>query len=248
MATLFDGISQRLDFKREEAGSSSDNSSDDYTSRIRSPKIASPRIRSPRYGSPSSACRTPRAQRHRSRSRTMGSPSQCVSPIPYASWKKLRLCDSPSTPKVRTPSIVFTRTHAMVSKWPPTPYLPHATWISTSTKQTHLVCVFPSSRACSPSHPNLSPQLRYAALRKHCVLVPPLPLTASRHHLSMWTPSPLQQSAGTASCSGGATVGVMMMRIMDAGKWGTDIYFFFLNTTPVFLLLSLRWEACLVKL
>lgn len=105
MATLFDGISQRLDFKREEGGSSSDNSSDDYISRIGSPKIASPRIRSPRYGSPSSACRTPRTQRHRSRSRTISSPLQCVSPIPYASWKKLRLCDSPSTPKVRTPSI-----------------------------------------------------------------------------------------------------------------------------------------------
>lgn len=104
MATLFDGISQRLDFKREE-GSSSDNSSDDYTFRIRSSKIPSPRTRSPRYGSPSSACRTPRTQRHRSRSRTVGSPLQCVSPIPYASWKKLRLCDSPSTPKVRTSKI-----------------------------------------------------------------------------------------------------------------------------------------------
>lgn len=102
MATLFDGISQRLDFKREE-GSSSDNSSDDCTSRIRSPKVPSPRICSPRYGSSSSACRTPRTQRHRSRSRTVGSPLQCVSPIPYASWKKLRLCDSPNTPKVRTP-------------------------------------------------------------------------------------------------------------------------------------------------
>ncbi|XP_075875291.1 wee1-like protein kinase 2 isoform X2 [Nelusetta ayraudi] len=98
MATLFDGISQRLNFKREE-GSSSDNSSDDYTTRIRSSKIPSPSTRSPRYGSPSSACRTPRTQRHRSRSRTVGSPLQCVSPIPYASWKKLRLCDSPSTPK-----------------------------------------------------------------------------------------------------------------------------------------------------
>lgn len=104
MATLFDGISQRLNFKREE-GSSSDNSSDDYTTRIRSSKIPSPSTRSPRYGSPSSACRTPRTQRHRSRSRTVGSPLQCVSPIPYASWKKLRLCDSPSTPKVRTSKI-----------------------------------------------------------------------------------------------------------------------------------------------
>lgn len=104
MATLFDGISQRLDFKREE-GSSSDNSSDDYTSRIRSPKIHSPRIRSPRCGSPSPACRTPRTQRHRSRSRTVGSPLQFISPIPSASWKKLRLCDTPNTPKVKAPTL-----------------------------------------------------------------------------------------------------------------------------------------------
>lgn len=94
MATLFDGISQQLDFTREE-GSSSDNSSEDYTSRIRSPRICSPR-----HGSPNSACRTPRMQRHRSRSNTVPSPLQCTSPIPYATWKKLRLCDSPSTPKV----------------------------------------------------------------------------------------------------------------------------------------------------
>lgn len=99
MATLFDGISQRLDFTREE-GSSSDNSSDDYTSGIRSPRIRSPRIHSPRYESPNSACRTPRMQRLRSRSNTVPSPLQCTSPIPYATWKKLRLCDSPSTPKV----------------------------------------------------------------------------------------------------------------------------------------------------
>lgn len=130
MATLFDGISQRLDMKGEEGGSSSsDNSSDDYTSRIRSPKIASPRIRSPRHGSPGSACRTPRTQRHRSRSRTMGSPLQCVSPIPYASWKKLRLCDSPSTPKVRTPSV---RGYSRRSMWwfPNEPLLPTSCRVS----------------------------------------------------------------------------------------------------------------------
>lgn len=101
MATLFDGISQQLDFTScGEEGSSSDNSSDDYVSRIRSPRIRSPRICSPRIQSPSSACRTPRAQRHRSRSNTLSSPVQCTSPIPYTFWKKLRLCDSPSTPKV----------------------------------------------------------------------------------------------------------------------------------------------------
>lgn len=102
MAALYDGISQQLDFTScgEEGSSSSDNSSDDYTSRIRSPRIQSPRIQSPRIRSPSSVCRTPRVQRHRSRSNTLSSPVECTSPIPYASWKKLRLCDSPSTPKV----------------------------------------------------------------------------------------------------------------------------------------------------
>ncbi|XP_036962690.1 wee1-like protein kinase 2 isoform X3 [Acanthopagrus latus] len=126
MAALYDGISQQLDFTScgEEGSSSSDNSSDDYTSRIgspriqspriqspriqspriqspriQSPRIQSPRIQSPRIRSPSSVCRTPRVQRHRSRSNTLSSPVECTSPIPYASWKKLRLCDSPSTPK-----------------------------------------------------------------------------------------------------------------------------------------------------
>ncbi|XP_062860700.1 wee1-like protein kinase 2 [Trichomycterus rosablanca] len=48
--------------------------------------------------SPSATCRTPRVQCHRARS-TTASPSAATSPIPYAAWSKLRLCDSPSTPK-----------------------------------------------------------------------------------------------------------------------------------------------------
>ncbi|KAK3549228.1 hypothetical protein QTP70_034229 [Hemibagrus guttatus] len=48
--------------------------------------------------SPSSTCRTPRLQRHRTRSNAV-SPAAPTSPIPYAAWRKLRLCDSPSTPK-----------------------------------------------------------------------------------------------------------------------------------------------------
>ncbi|XP_046721022.1 wee1-like protein kinase 2 [Silurus meridionalis] len=48
--------------------------------------------------SQSSACRTPRVQRQRSRSNAV-SPAAPSSPIPYAAWRKLRLCDSPSTPK-----------------------------------------------------------------------------------------------------------------------------------------------------
>lgn len=92
MAMLFDEISQKLDFSScGEEGSSSDNSSDDCTLS---------RIRSTRISSPGAACRTPRMQRHRSRSNALSSPLQCTSPIPYASWRNLRLCDSPSTPKV----------------------------------------------------------------------------------------------------------------------------------------------------
>ncbi|KAM7002884.1 wee1-like protein kinase 2 [Tautogolabrus adspersus] len=101
MAMVFDGISQQLDFSScgEEGSSSSDNSSDDCTFRIKSPRVHSPRVRTPRVRTPSSDCMTPRVQRHRSRSITIPSPVQCTSPIPYASWRKLRLCDSPSTPK-----------------------------------------------------------------------------------------------------------------------------------------------------
>ncbi|XP_026859805.1 wee1-like protein kinase 2 [Electrophorus electricus] len=48
--------------------------------------------------SPSLVCQTPRVQRHRTWSVT-ASTSAPTSPIPYAAWRKLRLCDSPSTPK-----------------------------------------------------------------------------------------------------------------------------------------------------
>ncbi|XP_077372033.1 wee1-like protein kinase 2 isoform X1 [Festucalex cinctus] len=94
MANLFDEISQRLDFTNcgkegsdcgNSSSSSSDNNSDDCTSKMQNPS--------------SPGCRTPRVQRHRGRYSTLSSPLSCNSPIPYASWKKLRLCDSPSTPK-----------------------------------------------------------------------------------------------------------------------------------------------------
>uniref|UniRef100_A0A3B3Z8M6 Wee1-like protein kinase n=1 Tax=Periophthalmus magnuspinnatus TaxID=409849 RepID=A0A3B3Z8M6_9GOBI len=64
----------------DEDSSNSDDSLDEYS------------FRSP-------GCRTPVAQPHRSRSKTLSTCVQCTSPIPYASWRKLRLCDSPSTPK-----------------------------------------------------------------------------------------------------------------------------------------------------
>uniref|UniRef100_A0A8C5EU50 Wee1-like protein kinase n=1 Tax=Gouania willdenowi TaxID=441366 RepID=A0A8C5EU50_GOUWI len=85
------GISQQLEFSScgEEGSSSSSDNSDHGTSRIPSPRSLSP----------SSACRTPRVNRHRSRSSSLYSPQPCTSPIPYAMWRKLRLCDSPITPK-----------------------------------------------------------------------------------------------------------------------------------------------------
>ncbi|KAM3870334.1 wee1-like protein kinase 2 [Diretmus argenteus] len=87
MALLFDGISKSLDFSScGDEGSSSDNSSDDCPSAVS------------RIQSPGSACRTPRVQRHRSRSITP-SPSQPNDAIPYDAWRKLRLCDSPNTPR-----------------------------------------------------------------------------------------------------------------------------------------------------
>uniref|UniRef100_A0A3Q2SXF3 Wee1-like protein kinase n=1 Tax=Fundulus heteroclitus TaxID=8078 RepID=A0A3Q2SXF3_FUNHE len=84
MATLFNDVNQQLDFSScGEEGNSSDTTSDDCVA----------------VHNPSQACRTPRVQRLRGRSSTASSPLQCTSPIPYASWRKLRLCESPSTPK-----------------------------------------------------------------------------------------------------------------------------------------------------
>ncbi|XP_056138189.1 wee1-like protein kinase 2 [Lampris incognitus] len=86
MATVFDGISQQLDFSHfGDDGSSSENSSDDGPARFS------------RIVSPSSVCRTPRI--HRCRTII---PSPSIEPnntIPYIAWRKLRLCDSPNTPK-----------------------------------------------------------------------------------------------------------------------------------------------------
>lgn len=105
MATPFDGISQRLDFASGGEDSGSDNSSDDYAFRIPSTRVVSPRVLNPE-----SACRTPRVQRHRSRSSTVSPPIQCSNPIPYGTWRKLRLSDSPSTPKVRQQSLQMKQT------------------------------------------------------------------------------------------------------------------------------------------
>lgn len=90
MASMYDGISQQLDFSScGEEGSNSDNSSDECNSGILSP---------------GPACRTPRGKRSRISSL---SSSVLSSPIPYASLSKLRLCDSPSTPKVENNSIKY---------------------------------------------------------------------------------------------------------------------------------------------
>ncbi|XP_052008797.1 wee1-like protein kinase 2 [Xyrauchen texanus] len=79
-------MQQCLNFSSSGEDDSSDNSFDEWAPR------------SVPLRSPSAACQTPRVQRHRPRSVTV-SPSIPTSPIPYAAWKKLRLCDSPSTPK-----------------------------------------------------------------------------------------------------------------------------------------------------
>lgn len=104
MAKVFDGMAQELDFSScGDEGSSSDSSDDDWTSRI--------------VRSPSAVCRTPRMQRHRSRSITMSPSFDSNNPIPYVAWRKLRLCDSPSTPKVECikPTIQFDWLHHSVS-------------------------------------------------------------------------------------------------------------------------------------
>ncbi|XP_076848325.1 wee1-like protein kinase 2 [Brachyhypopomus gauderio] len=79
-------MQQRLNFSSYGEEDSSDSSVEDWAPRTVPQQ------------SPSSVCRTPRVQRHRAWSVTV-SPSAPSSPIPYAAWRKLRLCDSPSTPK-----------------------------------------------------------------------------------------------------------------------------------------------------
>lgn len=113
MATPFDGISQRLDFASGGEDSGSDNSSDDFAFRIRSPRVASPRV-----SNPESACRTPRVRRHHSRSSAVSPTTQCSNPIPYGTWRKLRLSDSPSTPKVRRRSLRTKRTCSLHLRTP----------------------------------------------------------------------------------------------------------------------------------
>uniref|UniRef100_A0A6Q2YSA6 Wee1-like protein kinase n=1 Tax=Esox lucius TaxID=8010 RepID=A0A6Q2YSA6_ESOLU len=75
-----------LDFSSCGEEDSSDSSLDEW---ISAPK------------SPHSVCRTPRVQRHHTRGILISPsmPASPTTPIPYAAWRKLRLCDSPSTPK-----------------------------------------------------------------------------------------------------------------------------------------------------
>ncbi|KAJ8269077.1 hypothetical protein COCON_G00116840 [Conger conger] len=77
-----DNTVQELDFSScGEDGS--DSSSDDWETRI--------------TRSPESICRTPKISRHRSR--RDATPSEFPTTPLRCAWKKLRLCDSPSTPK-----------------------------------------------------------------------------------------------------------------------------------------------------
>jgi len=85
---VFSGIAQQLDFSGYgDDGSSSDDCSLDYCLA----GISS-------VQSPGSAYRTPGVNRHRSR--IIAQSPQSINALPYAALEKLRLCDSPSTPKV----------------------------------------------------------------------------------------------------------------------------------------------------
>ncbi|KAM6946129.1 wee1-like protein kinase 2 [Aplochiton taeniatus] len=88
---------QQLDFSScGDDDHTSDSSLDEWSSRtstLRSP--ISRNFSASQIKSPISARKTPRVHRHRTKSISF-SPS---TPIPYAAWNKLRLCESPSTPK-----------------------------------------------------------------------------------------------------------------------------------------------------
>lgn len=180
MATPFDGISQRLDFASGGEDSSSDNSSDDYAFRIPSTRVVSPRVLNPE-----SACRTPRVQRHHSRSSTVSPPIQCSNPIPYGTWRKLRLSDSPSTPKVRQQSLQMKQT--VLSTFKP------QWWVS-------FVAFLHPCRACCPGPPGPTQALRSAALRGPYALSPLLPVSSVILCLSTWIRLLLKRSTGAASC------------------------------------------------
>lgn len=203
MARPFDGISQQLDFTSggEDGSSSSDNSSDDHTLRICSPRVLRPRVLNPE-----STCGTPRVQRHRSRSSTISSPLQCANPIPHATWRKLRLCNSPSTPKVRqTKQNCSPKTElfsALNIK---------AQWCVYFVASLHL------GRACCPSPPSPAPAVSCVALRGPSDLSPLLPVSSTFLHLSMWIRSLPKRSAGTVSYSGRPIWGETVMKTMDEG-------------------------------
>ncbi|XP_012688554.1 wee1-like protein kinase 2 [Clupea harengus] len=96
MARSSERLVQPLCFSSCGEEDSGDSSSEDWGP-SRGQLRRSLTFRSP-IQSPSSVCRTPRVQRHR-RSSITASPSFPSSPIPYEAWNKLRLCESPSTPK-----------------------------------------------------------------------------------------------------------------------------------------------------
>lgn len=145
--------------------------------------------------SPSSSCRTPRVQRHRTRSNTV-SPAAPSSSIPYAAWRKLRLCDSPSTPKVTLQPFLHCF-GAMV--W---------TLISHRAK-----CLF-SSRACYPSQRCLTRAASHVAPRESCAGLLCLP----KHPQSTLTLSHQIQCGETASTIRGRIIEVMVTMMMGTGN------------------------------
>lgn len=151
--------------------------------------------------SPSSTCRTPRVQRHHTRSNAV-SPAAPTSPIPYTAWRKLRLCDSPSTPKVTLPPLLHFR--AMVWRF----------WDSSYKTQKS---VYP--RACCPSLHCLTLAVSHVAARGSCAVLLCLP----KHLQSMLTLSRQIQCGGTANTTRGRTVEAMGMMMM-MGTGNTSFY------------------------
>lgn len=142
--------------------------------------------------SPSSTCRTPRVPRHRTRSNAV-SPAAPTSPIPYAAWRKLRLCDSPSTPKVTWSFLCFFRATIWI-------LIINFQFLSPLSNPLHPI------RACCPSPCCLTRAARHVPARESSAGL----LCLTKHLQSMLTLSPQIRCVGTADTTRGRTVEAMM--------------------------------------
>lgn len=192
-------VQQHLNFSSSGEEDSSDNSFDEWAHR-RVP------VRSP--------SQTPRIQRHRTRSITI-SPSVPTSPIPYAAWKKLRLCDSPSTPKVVFQHFSFIWT-LMQCQSTVSVLAVHYTFIPIKI-YIHCLCHSTSStyRVCYLNRPSLALAASRVAVKDSFIRL--LLLTACpRWTLTL---SHRTRCAGTMNATArGSAKGVMIMRMMHKGN------------------------------